>query len=128
MSGIAGRDPSHVVKGYTILWINEVTPGKIDEYLELSKRALEFYPKHGVDLLGCWVGTLGAKSNQLLFLIDYHDVETFNALYSDPEFVELHVKSGAQAMRSNTGWLLNPIDMSPIEFQLTGARGNDHDN
>jgi hypothetical protein len=116
---VAGGDPSHVVSGYTILWINEVTPGRVDEYLELSKEALEFYPKHGVRLLGCWVGTLGAKSNQVLFLIDYKDAATYNELYSDPEFVKLHVDLGAQAMRSNTGWLLNPVDLSPVEFVLT---------
>lgn len=114
-----GSDPSHVVNGHTILWINEVTPGRVEEYIELSREVMAFYPRYGVDLLGCWIGSLGAKSNQVMFLLDYKSQENYNALYSDPEFVELHSKSGAQEMRSNTGWLLNPVDLSPVDFVCT---------
>jgi hypothetical protein len=113
------RDPSHVQGGFTVLWINEVVPGRVQEYLELAKDVLPFYPKYGVDLLGCWIGGIGAKSNQLFFLIDYHDMATMNRLYSDPEFVRMCDERGFQSMRSNTGWLLNPVDLSPIEFKLT---------
>jgi hypothetical protein len=112
-------DPSHTLKKFTILWINEVTPGKVQEYIEKSKESLPFYERHGVDLLGCWIGGIGAKSNQIFFLFDYKDLDTYNRLYSDPEFIELHTRLDTQGMRSNTGWILNPIDMSPVEFKLT---------
>ena len=101
----AFRDPSHVQGGFTVLWINEVIPGRVEEYLEKAKDVLPFYPRYGVDLLGCWVGGIGAKSNQFMFLIDYHDMETMNKLYSDPEFVRMCDERGFQSMRSNTGWL-----------------------
>jgi len=46
-------------------------------------------------------------------------METMNELYSDLEFVRMSDERAFQSMRSNTGWLLNPVDMSPIEFKLT---------
>jgi len=46
------QDPSHVQRGCTILWINEVVPGRVHEYIDLSKDVFPFYPKHGADLLG----------------------------------------------------------------------------
>jgi len=113
------RDPSHVQQGYMVLWINEVTPGHVHEYIEISKKVLPFYETYGVDVIGVWVGVMGAKSNQVLFLIEYHDVDRMNRLYADPEFVRLAAEAGVENIRSNTGWLLNPVDMAPLKFKLT---------
>jgi len=106
--------------GFVTLWINDVKPERVFEYLEkVKEHVLPLYEKHGVRLLGCWRGGLGPKSNQVIFLIDYRDLDNFNALYSDPEYVAMDAKMGFMEMRSNMGWLLNPVDFSPIQQMCT---------
>jgi hypothetical protein len=98
------------------LWLNDVKPERVFEYLEkVEKHVLPLYQKHGVRLLGCWRGGFGVKSNQVIFLIDYGDLETYNALYSDPEYVKMDAEMEFMGMRANLGWLLNPVDFSPIK-------------
>ena len=114
-AAIAEGDPSHGIGGFTVLWINEVTPGCVNDYIEKTRKTIAYYHQHGVRVLGCWVGALGAKSNQVLFLFDYGNIETYNRLYSDREFIAAHSSDNMQEMRSNTGWLLNPVDLTPGE-------------
>jgi hypothetical protein len=104
------------IHGCTMLWVNEVTPGREQEYIEkVRDRVLPMYRKHGVDLLGCWHGGIGPKTNNVIFLINYHTFEQYNALYSDPEYIAMDSEMGFSSMRSNQAWFLNPVEISPVK-------------
>ncbi len=104
------------ISGFTCLFVNEITPGHEQEYLDkVKEHVLPMYRKHGVDLLGCWRGGIGVKSNAVVFLISYHTMDQYNSLYSDPEYIAMDADMGFKQLRSNLAWLLRPVDFSPIQ-------------
>lgn len=110
------RDTAAAIAGFTCLFVNEVTPGREQEYLDkVEHHVLPLYCKHGVDLIGCWHGGIGVKSNSVIFLINYHSMERYNALYSDPEYIDMDATMGFRQMRSNVAWLLRPASFSPTQ-------------
>jgi hypothetical protein len=109
-------DPAGGEEGFVCLWVNDVKADRVFEYLDkVEKYVIPLYEKHGVKLLGCWRGGFGPKSNEVIFLIDYGNMKTFNELYTDPEYVEMDDEMDFMGMRSNKGWLLNPVSFSPIK-------------
>ncbi len=104
------------IDGCVALFMNDVTPGRETEYIEkVEEHVLPLYRKHGVDLVGCFRVGIGARSNTMVFLINYHSFEQYNALYSDPEYVKMDKEMGFQEMRSLQSWLLDPVSFSAIK-------------
>jgi hypothetical protein len=104
------RDRAATTSGCTCMWINDVEPTRIDEYIHaIEHDVVPLYRKHGVDLVGAWRGGFGLGRHQVLLLVDYHDMGRYEALYGDPEYYEMDSRIGFNGMRKNTGWMLRPL-------------------
>jgi hypothetical protein len=107
------------VSGFTVLWTLEVEPARIEDWKRVAGEMLQHYPKLGAKLLGCWLGGFGVKSNEVYLLVDYGDIETYNRVYSDPEFVRRHSELGASSWRTATGRVLTPCSFPDVEFSVS---------
>jgi hypothetical protein len=107
-------DRAATIRGCICMWINDVEPGRMDEYLHaVEHEVLPLYRRHGVELVGAWRGGFGLGRHQVVLLVDYVDLDRYQALYSDPEYYEMDRRAGFSEMRTNTAWLLRPLSFSP---------------
>jgi uncharacterized protein (DUF1330 family) len=112
--GEQAPDRAATVRGWICLWINDVDPQRIDDYLHAVEHdVLPLYRKHGVELVGAWRGGFGLARHQVLLLVDYGSLERYEALYADPDYYAMDERVGFSAMRRNTAWLLRPLSFSP---------------
>jgi uncharacterized protein (DUF1330 family) len=112
--GVGDEDFAATIRGCVCMWINDVDLGRMDDYLHaVEHEVLPLYRKHGVDLIGAWRGSFGLPRNQVILLIDYHSLERYEALYSDPAYYEMDQRVGFSKMRKNTAWMLRPLRFSP---------------
>ena len=72
------------------LRVYEITPGRMDEFIELFRRVAEIRERLGFEVIGPWID---AETDRFVWIVGYHGPEGFEAAaqayYDSPERASL---------------------------------------
>jgi len=70
--------------------VYEATPGKMKILVELMGKAVPFFQKHGMKVLGCWTPAVGENDNKYIYILAFNDMahleKAWAAFRTDPDW------------------------------------------
>jgi len=70
--------------------VYEATPGKLAQVVDLMEKAVPFFKKHGMKLIGCWTPDVGESNLRFTYILGFdnmaHLETAWQGFKTDPEW------------------------------------------
>jgi hypothetical protein len=85
--------------------VYEATPGKMQELVDLMGKAVPFFEKHGMKVVGCWTPAVGEANIRFTYILAFesmaHLEKAWQGFRTDPEWIGVAAEAGKGAPITN---------------------------